>query len=226
MESRLIKIYNEEINKNIFLRRGIKSDMVCYKDVFEGKYHVIDLDPEPKTVLDLGSNIGLTALHYRRIWPKAQIVGLEMDSDNFNVAVENLQDEDVLLINYAVSDSSGRIYYDKKRDSQQCYRISKVQTKKSIQGYSMSLDMALDYLNIGGVVDFVKMDIEGTELDIISGSGAWGSRIRNLLVEVHGKTDEETPKNVKKIKKMLEDKEFNVKRHKIHWSALHAWKTI
>jgi FkbM family methyltransferase len=221
---KLIKIWNKEIKKNIFLR-NIKSDHGCYRDVFEGRYHVLELEEEPKYVLDLGSNIGLTIAHYRHLWPDAKILGFEMDSENCWMANKNAEDSNASVWNYAVSTNLGYVSYSKTPGRQQCYRIGR-ETDNSWKAVSVHMDHAVNSAGNGNPVDFVKMDIEGAEFDIIKQGGAWTNKVRNLLVEVHGLNEKNTHNNVKRVKKMLEEKDFIVKRHEIHWSALHACKKI
>lgn len=216
----LLTVYNEELEKNIFLR-NIVADKQCYEDVFEKRYHVPPLDVIPQTVLDLGSNIGLTVTHYAHMWPTAIIVGYEMDKDNCEIAQTNTYRP---IINCAVAPHR-RVYSYDTSVSEQAYSIS---TKIEGEPYiipAVTLDDAINQVSDElGMVDFVKMDIEGAERDILSTDGAWSHRIRNLLVECHGKDEDDTEYNTKYVEFMLTIRGFNVKKHLPHWSALFAWK--
>jgi len=46
------------------------------------------------------------------------------------------------------------------------------------------MSQLLDMMNVPKV-DYVKMDIEGAEADVLEGAGEWLSRIRCLKVEIH-----------------------------------------
>ena len=220
----LYTLYSEELSKEVRLRWGVKADNTCFHDVLEKKYHVPELPIEPRTVLDLGSNIGLTMMHYQSIWPAAHIYGYEMDSENHWVSQFNYRGD--MTYNEAIWTYNGHVPYIKGRDSEQCYKIT-YRSTHPVDGSAkaVTLDTALNRINTAdGVVDFVKMDIEGAEFSVLASPGTWHHRIRFLLVEVHGIVDSDTPRNVEIVKNILGHKGFTVERHSPHWSALLAWR--
>lgn len=233
-ENRLINYYNEELKRNFFIfSSGSKKldqqalDKRAYTDVFEEKFHVPPFeDYTPNSVLDLGSNIGLTMAHYRYLWPSAQIVGYEIDDDNIALSYANTRG---MKVHKAAITNFTSVAY-KKEGSDQAYKIKYafvLLDRDLVSVPTRTLDEALNSMQTrDGIVDFVKMDIEGQELPVLTGPGAWPHRIRNLLVECHGINDDDTERNTEIIKRALIYKGFNVKRHEPHWSALFAWKNF
>jgi hypothetical protein len=69
-------------------------------------------------------------------------------------------------------------------------------------------------------VDFVKMDIEGSEWEVVERAGDWAGRVGSLLVEVHTPTDKEAA--VESMIGSLEAVGFTCSRHEVHWSAIWA----
>ena len=52
-----------------------------------------EVDVLPRTILDLGSNIGLTIALYAAKFPAARILGVELDSSNLEIAHMNTDRE-------------------------------------------------------------------------------------------------------------------------------------
>ncbi|MEO8104482.1 MAG: hypothetical protein ABI790_18355, partial [Betaproteobacteria bacterium] len=71
-------------------------------------FHQFYLPPavlrQPRVIVDLGCNVGYTAAHLAALYPTARIFGLELDSDNFAMALKNTDPwrERVTLLNAAI----------------------------------------------------------------------------------------------------------------------------
>lgn len=147
----MITRYVKTLGREVHLRPGTTDDQV-FHETFVKQFHVPPEEIRPATVLDLGCNIGLTAAHFELLWPNAEIIGVDPDSENCVAARRNCQRTRIL--NVAVSATSGR------------------QTYSGEEAWSLRLDASgdravvarmLDELTdlFGGSADFVKMDIEG-----------------------------------------------------------------
>jgi FkbM family methyltransferase len=185
---------------------------------------VPNLSTEPKTVLDLGSNIGLTMAHYRHLWPSCIIHGYEIDEENIYMSSVNAPYERVH--HNAITNMKHAAY--RPEGSPQAYKVNYhfviIVGEKRVEG--RTLDQAINAMNTDdGCVDFVKMDIEGEEYLTLENDGAWPERINNLLVECHGIDEDDTKSKTELIKKKLERKGFEVIKHEPHWSSLFAWRT-
>ena len=92
------------------IRRSLSplcSDGTVIYDVLVHQYHVPPASmPIPKSVLDLGANIGATTAHYESMWPDAQIVAVEPDPGNAEVLRVNTNEK---VIEAAVADFTGKM---------------------------------------------------------------------------------------------------------------------
>lgn len=174
MESR----WTPALGRAVLLREG-NSDQEVWDATFVHQYHVPPVDIHPKTVLDLGANIGLTAAHYAVLWPDAKIVAVEMDCECAELARLNALTCEVLQ--YAVSDKDGVGYYDSSVWSSN-FALGSGGTPVWKRRLAGILD--------GKPVDFVKMDVEGAEWDIFR-SDDWAPLVNSLLVELHGAASNE-----------------------------------
>jgi FkbM family methyltransferase len=207
----MITRFADQLGRSVQLRPETTDEQI-FHEAFVKEFHLPPEDIEPATVLDLGCNIGLTVAHYEALWPDAEIVGIDLDAGNCRVAERNCVRARIL--NLAVSAASG------------------TQTYTGDEAWSLRLDDAGDRTVEGRTldeltalfdrrVDFVKMDIEGAEWDVLKAPGAWPERVGSLLVEVHG-TEGRREAGVEEFSRYLRDLGFTCRRHEAHWSAVWA----
>ena len=87
--SHLITRYVQALGREVHLRPGTTDEQV-FHETFVKQFHVPPEEIRPATVLDLGCNIGLTVAHFEVLWPNAEIIGVDLDSENCVVARRNL----------------------------------------------------------------------------------------------------------------------------------------
>lgn len=175
----LERVRTGHLDHDVWLRRGT-SDPVVWGEVFTGRYHVppASMPVPPATVLDLGSNIGLTLADYRHRWPEALVVGVEMDAENVELAMRNAPGARV--IHAAVAGEAGPRTY--ARGASFALRLGE---GEEVEVEARTLDEII-LTEFGDPVDFVKMDVEWTEWELFAEIDHWRPLVRHLLVELHG----------------------------------------
>jgi FkbM family methyltransferase len=163
-------------------------------------------------VLDLGCNIGLTVAHYELLWPEAEIVGVELDAGNCELARRNCRR--ARIVHAAVAAKTGTQTYG--GDEEWSFRVDP-EGDRSVRARTMA--ELLDLFETGRV-DFVKMDVEGSEWELLDSAGEWAERVGSLLVEVHTPDDKQAA--VESMIGSLEAVGFRCRRHEVHWSAIWA----
>jgi FkbM family methyltransferase len=189
---KLERVATPLLGRDVFLRPGT-SDAQVWADTFTGLYHVPPATmPVPGRVLDLGANIGLTAAHYQALWPDAHVVAVEMDAGNASVARLNF---DGAVHQAAVAARIGQSYYSAVA-SQDAYTAVGAIAGRAVMGPVVPVQSATlaGLLRVfgplvegsGAGADFVKMDIEGSEWEVLQhSSSSWAPFVRHLLVELH-----------------------------------------
>jgi FkbM family methyltransferase len=204
--------YVEEIGRAVFLRPERATDELVYESTFVNRYHVPPADITPRRVLDLGANIGFTLVHYRALWPDAKIIGVEMALDH--VAMSHLNsDVPVLPVAVGVENRVGRFEH--------------TGTWGTTHHLSESGNMECDIWTIrkivqvcfdGQQIDFVKMDVEGTEWELFA-RPEWILYVRSLLVELHdGEPDELKERGLRALNALG----YDVTVHETHPHAIWA----
>ncbi len=177
----------------VLLRLGT-NDFSTLKYVYIDKFHLptIDMLESPKTILDIGCNVGYTLLHYSYKYPKAEIVGYEMDEDNVKQARKNVgaTAANVSIVHSAVSSHDGNVLYDKNFRACDSYSISKHGSQPQCDSEIMvaSASMHSVVKSFGSKrINYLKMDIEGEELNIFRNDQdlTWLDLVDSLNIEVH-----------------------------------------
>lgn len=126
---------------------------------------------EPNIIIDAGANIGVTSILLKNIYPKSKIYCIEPDDDNFRLLSENLdeyvKDQTVILYKNGLLGKSGLnlSVNSNFRDHSNCARQVEF-SKDDTTLKSITIDEIIKNNNIDRI-DFLKMDIEGSERFLI-----------------------------------------------------------
>jgi FkbM family methyltransferase len=207
-----IKIRDHIIDKNV-----MENSLVYNYHLPPKRYNLA----ESGLIIDLGCNIGLTIAHLKSIYPKVRIIGIEMDKENFEIAKFNTQFyKDVSLINKAVWIRNEEVQYDKNIRSDS-YNISSHKMMKSgtkVQG--ITLRQIISEFNIKKI-DFLKMDIEGAERELLVDKDlSWLEIVDSLNIEFHLKDDE----TINPYIEILNSNGFIAWKDNKHWCSIMAVK--
>lgn len=171
-----------------FCYRPGTTDLLVLEQVFlDGEYRVEPIAPESiEYIVDLGSNIGVTAMFWAQRYPNARMVLVEPDPDNFKLLERNtaaFQDRCVLL-QAAVSDQRGETSFFR---SDREYGHSILKGDDSVSEIMVKTLTVSDVVSAAGFprVDLLKMDIEGGEQIVMPTIGVWEHAPRYLIAELH-----------------------------------------
>lgn len=138
---------------------------------------------EPATILDLGANVGLTTLFFRRRYPAARIVAVEADPRTYERLRRNVSGlSDVSTLNRAVAGTDGRMAFYSARQS-----ISSSLARRS----PLDIAVEIDCVTVQGLMErfgidrvgLLKMDIEGAEFEALAAAPL--DRVDELIAEIH-----------------------------------------
>jgi FkbM family methyltransferase len=160
---------------------------IQYKDLFiKSLYHFSADRPEP-LILDCGSNIGLSILYFKHIYPQARIIGFEPDPEIVPYLEENIvrnKLENVRWVQAAVSRDTGKkILYSDGKCGSALAGPGGFDFSEPRRRYEVCSVRLRDYLH--EQVDFLKMNIEGAEYDVLRDSEDALKQVQEMIIEYH-----------------------------------------
>lgn len=135
---------------------------------------------EPRSILDLGANIGIAAALFATRFTTARIVAVEPDPANAALARTNLApwaDRCEVIEGAAWIDKGTLALTGDQADS-------RAVTAGDGGVAAIPIDELVARAEVDGALDFVKMNIEGAERALLR-DPSWTRRVRAIRVEVH-----------------------------------------
>lgn len=147
-------------------------------------------EPKPKVIYDLGANIGIASLSLAKLCPEARIYGFEPIPANYEICSLNYSNlTNAHALNCAVGSSSGTMDFEVTDDPRGGHLPTDASVKpaKSIQRIEVVVWTIADLVEIKGLAppDFLKVDVEGAELDVLKGLGVYAKGIQQMHIETH-----------------------------------------
>lgn len=160
---------------------------VVVSNIYKNAYGCVSLS-DPSIIIDAGANIGASAIMFAKRYPKAKILAIEMELDNFSILVENVKPYvNVIPVHAALSACGGYAdIYDRNTGEWGYTIVNHVNgaTLAIERVECMSVDDIMRIYNLQNI-DMIKLDIEGAEKAIFEASSTWVNKIDVICVELH-----------------------------------------
>lgn len=167
---------------------------VLWQVFIQGEYEPVELS-DPKTIIDLGANVGYASAYFLSKYPTAAVLAVEPDPDNYKMCCRNLAPcgQRAKIVQGAAWPECAKLALDKGTylDGRDWATRVKLgiksggsNTDSQINGYDVA---TLISLCGSSNIDLLKIDIERSELELFArGTESWLPQIKNLCVELHG----------------------------------------
>lgn len=168
------------------------TDLCVFHQIFVWReYRCLDyLDPRSVgLVIDCGAYAGYSSAYFLTRFPDCRVVALEPDEGNHALALRNLSPygDRVRLVRAGVWSEPAALEIDDVPfgDGREWARHLRPAGPEGSSLRGMTVGSLLD----GAACDrvsIVKVDIEGSEIQVFAGDNAWLDRVDILVIELHG----------------------------------------
>ena len=157
-----------------------------YEDIFLNRVYDFDAQRSDPRVIDAGSNIGMSILYFKQCYPDARIIGFEPDPTIMPYLRENIDRNNltnVEVINAALAAEPGTITLNSDGGASTHVASYHADDNKTWQEFEVQTVQLSDYLD--EAVDFMKMNIEGAEYEVLLEAEPKLRQIREMNIEYH-----------------------------------------
>jgi FkbM family methyltransferase len=152
------------------------------QQIFKSHLYDFSTDTDNPVIIDCGAHIGLASIYFAEKYPKGKIYAYEADpaiGKMLNVNIKSLGLKNVETCAHAVwIDDNGVLFKNTNDDSgfinnfrhKNCVRIPSVRLKDILENKK---------------IDLLKLDIEGSEYEVIADCDNVLNNVKNIIVEVH-----------------------------------------
>jgi FkbM family methyltransferase len=162
-----------------------------FKEIFMEQNYYFEDTNAPITIVDCGSNMGMSLLYFRRKAPHATIIAFEPNPHTFAYLTKNIESNRLAVTahNVGLASSAGTaiLYTDSEDLSSQSASLTKQLTtkKRTLEQVTIKLEPLSTYIK--GNVDILKLDIEGAEGEVIEELKESGKLtfVQKIFIEYH-----------------------------------------
>lgn len=209
-----LEIFGKKIKIADFASFRFTSNEIFNKEIYKFKTAL-----KKPYIIDCGANIGLSIIYFKKLYPEAEIIGFEPDQKIFDMLENNIKSfgfNNVQVIQKAVWDKeSEEDFFSEGADGGRLSKDDK--DKKIIRVDTVRLRKYLEK-----PVDFLKIDIEGAEYEVLNDCRDMLGNVRNLFVEYHSFSDQE--QKLSEILKILKKAGFRYYIHHVGILSPHPFE--
>ncbi len=211
-------IFTKKYNHKMFLDKIDSLYLSVNKNWEDVETKIIEKEiEEGDIVLDIGANIGFyTLIMAKLVGDKGKVYAFEADKDNFEILKKNVEINkyhNVVLINKAVWDKNGTIKFYVNENNTAGNSVDGNDGEEYNEVESIKLD---EYFDENKKIDFIKMDIEGSEGRAVKGMANILKRNKGMKIitefcpRMLDKVGEEIGFNAEDYLKLLKEEGFEL----------------
>ena len=164
------------LNQQRFLGFSINFDNYSdffwtFREIFINDDYYFHTENESPFIVDCGGNIGMSVLYFKYLYPKAKIIVFEALPENARILIKNIELnklKDVQVVAKAVGGVRGELKISGEGRAATINKDIKNSRSKTDVEYKDKVPVVKLSEYIKDDIDFLKMDIEGVESEVIN----------------------------------------------------------
>jgi FkbM family methyltransferase len=156
--------------------------MAAFEGVLGGAY-AVDLPTAPQLIFDLGANVGYSSVYFALRWPGARVLAVEPEPSNVAMLRRNVAAfPQIDVIEAGVWPHPGWLALEDVGKGYWGMRVRATGDPAGVPAVTIP-----ELMERAGTdwVDFVKIDIEGSEHELFSDETEWLCAVGALMLELH-----------------------------------------
>ncbi len=139
-------------------------------------------------IIDCGANFGLSVYYFKSIFPKSKIIAFEPNPDLYSILLDNIKIndwDDVEVFPFALSNTNEKtkFFIPEKMPMGGSLKTRLVKNRNDIKICEVNCVRLNSYIE--REVDFLKLDIEGSELEVLNDCEKNLSNVKFIFCEFH-----------------------------------------
>jgi FkbM family methyltransferase len=178
----------------VLLRLG-SSDISVFNGIFRWQEYGWELERAPRTIVDGGAYIGLSAIYFTLRYPGVRVIAVEASEENFRLLVRNTSAfPNVEPVNAALWPRPGSLVLTDPGTGLWGLQVADAGTQDNAAredaGESADSVRAITIPEIISDhqlerIDLLKVDIEGSEKELFAAPAPWLGQVDAICVELH-----------------------------------------
>jgi len=164
--------------------------VAIYDEIFDKQVYRFEARSPQPLIIDCGANIGISALYFKTLYPDSQVIAFEPDTKVFGYLQKNTaawKDRGIALVNKGVWREEGELQF--LSEGADSGHVVNEGEKPAGTISRIQVDRLSKYID--RPVDFLKIDIEGAELEVLREIEQKLPLVHNLFIEYHSFTGQE-----------------------------------
>lgn len=161
---------------------------ILIHELFINEDYFTEIESDSPRILDCGAHQGLSLYYFKRRFPDARITAFEPDPSNRAIAQRNIEDnqlQGVEILPYAIAATEGVAHFNLPKGFSMAGSLT--ERRRAMGNEIETIEVTCVPLSryLGEPVDFLKLDIEGSECEVLEEAAPYLRQVRYLFCEYH-----------------------------------------
>lgn len=182
-----------------------------FTEIFIKNEYFFKTDKKRPVIFDCGSNIGMSVVYFKWLYPESEIYAFEPDRETFKILKANIEKNkfnNVYLNEIALANKVGKVnlYIDNENPGN--LTMSIIKNRLPLNEIKVNSSKLSSFIK-SKKIDLIKMDIEGAESEVIKDlvSAKKLNQVNELILEYHHLIGDDSA-NFSNLLFMLEKNDF------------------
>lgn len=171
----------------VYVRPKTSDTCVLEQIFFQKTYDLSFLNLSPKEILDIGGNVGYSAIFFAHAYPKARIFAVEPEDSNFQLLKRNTENyPNITALHAALWKTKGAVQIANPNADKWAFQVADAEHDVSPDSIAaLTMDDLLEIVS-SDRIDILKLDIEGSEVELFSANcESWLGKVQIIIIELH-----------------------------------------